>query len=333
MSQAPSPLPSPPAQGRRSGRRRLRQIVVPEPVPSPEVPEVSGRRSLANVRRSRRRPLLTFALGLGLGFALGQQHLFTPGSSLALIQQAQRGLSGLLHPLGLAQQPVLVLGSDVVSGSTDVMFAVRVGDGITRVTQIPRDTYVQTPSDGVLKANAVYGILGPDAATKTASELTTLPIHKYLKVNLQAVTRVADALGGVDVDVPKRMYYTDNAQGLYIDLYPGPQTLKGEALEGFLRFRNDEAGDLGRMERQRLVINEVFRKLAQPATLTRLPSLLKIAGEDVQTNLSPLEITRLITSLPQTRLSTTRLPGHEYWENDLSYWMPEASGQKPTPTP
>ena len=46
--------------------------------------------------------------------------------------------------------------------------------------------------------------------------------------------------------MPKRMYYVDNAQGLYIDLYPGKQLLKGEELEGFLRFRHDETGDLGR---------------------------------------------------------------------------------------
>ena len=140
----------------------------------------------------------------------------------------------------------------------------------------------------------------------------------------------SDALGGVDVDVPKRMVYQDRTQGLYIDLYPGPQLLKGEALEGFLRFRHDEMGDLGRMERQRQVINQVFRKLAQPATLAQLPTLLKIAGEDIHTDLSPLELTQLLSTMAHTKLSTGRLPGREYWENQLSYWMPASNSHHPS---
>ena len=126
------------------------------------------------------------------------------------------------------------------------------------------------------------------------SKLVNKPVDRYLKVNLDAVTRVADALGGVEVDVPNRMYYVDNAQGLYIDLYPGPQRLRGKELEGYLRFRHDAMGDLGRMERQRQVLAQVFAKLAQPSTLAQLPALLKIAGEDIHTDLSPLEMTQLV---------------------------------------
>jgi anionic cell wall polymer biosynthesis LytR-Cps2A-Psr (LCP) family protein len=132
------------------------------------------------------------------------------------------------------------------------------------------------------------------------------------------------------VDVPKRMFYVDNSQGLLIDLYPGPQVLKGKELEGFLRFRHDEEGDLGRMQRQRMVINQVFAKLAQPATLARLPALLQIAGQDIRTDLSPLEMTRLVSAMAHTRLSTRRLPGREYWENDLSYWMPDSNSNHPS---
>jgi anionic cell wall polymer biosynthesis LytR-Cps2A-Psr (LCP) family protein len=169
-------------------------------------------------------------------------------------------------------------------------------------------------------------------------KLLSVPVDRYLKVNLDGVSKLAEALGGVEVDVPKRMYYVDNAQGLYINLYPGKQLLKGEDLEGFLRFRHDEQGDLGRMERQRLVMAQVFRKLADPATITRLPALLEIAGNDMVTDLSPIEMTQLMGALGRTRLSTTRVPGRLYWYNDLSYWMPDsnqahASGTEEVPFP
>jgi LCP family protein required for cell wall assembly len=280
----------------------------------------------------RHLPLRSFGLGIALGFILGHQHGLTLplGTPLAALSQLQSQFNRLLQPLGLGQQRVLVLGSDVVSGNTDVMAAVQVENGITRITQVPRDTYVETPNHGVLKANALYGLIGPAAVKQEVSALLGQPIERHLKVNLAAVNKVADALGGVEVDVPKRMDYVDNSQGLYIDLDPGLQVLKGEKLEGFLRFRHDESGDLGRMERQRLVINQVFRKLAQPATLAQLPALLRIAGEDIHTDLSPLELTQLMSAMAHTKLSTGRLAGREYWENELSYWMPASNTQHPS---
>jgi anionic cell wall polymer biosynthesis LytR-Cps2A-Psr (LCP) family protein len=106
--------------------------------------------------------------------------------------------------------------------------------------------------------------------------------------------------------------------------------LLGRELEGFLRFRHDELGDLGRMERQRQVLREVFRKLSEPSTLTRLPALLKIAGEDIHTDLSPIEMTQLVGAMTRSKLSTQRLPGRLYWQDDLSYWMPDSNGNHPS---
>lgn len=324
MSQAPSPIEPRVTQRSGRGRRRRDRSAAPGPE-AVAVPDFLSHRRPAPGPRRRRRPLASFALGLGLGFLLGQ-HQRALGPLLAALGQ----LPHHVQALGLGQKPVLVLGSDVVSGNTDVMFAVQIRNGITRVIQVPRDTYVETADQGVVKANSLYGLLGPAAVKQEVSQLVGLPMQHYLKVNLDAVTKVADALGGVEVDVPKRMFYVDNSQGLIIDLYPGPQLLKGQELEGFLRFRHDEQGDLGRMERQRLVINQVFRKLAQPATLTQLPALLKIAGEDIHTDLSPLELTQLLGAMGHTKLSTQRLQGREYWENELSYWMPSTNLHHPS---
>ena len=199
-----------------------------------------------------------------------------------------------------------------MSGNTDVIFTVQLADGLTRITQVPRDTFVESPDLGAQKVNALYAMAGIDATRSEVGRLVGTPVQKHLKVNLRAVERVADALGGVEVTVPKRMVYSDYSQGLFIDLYPGKQTLKWRDLEGFLRFRHDENGDLGRMDRQRLVINEVFRKLAHPSALVQLPALLKIAGEDIDTNLSPLDMSRMIGMLGQSKLSSSRLPGRLY---------------------
>ena len=58
-------------------------------------------------------------------------------------------------------------------------------------------------------------------------------INHHILVNLNGIRTLSDLVGGVEVDVPKRLYYRDRSQGLLIDLQPGPQVLQGEDLEGF----------------------------------------------------------------------------------------------------
>jgi LCP family protein required for cell wall assembly len=205
------------------------------------------------------------------------------------------------------------------------MFTVQLKDGRTQLTQVPRDTFIESEKYGVMKANSLYSSGGPQMVKQELSKLLSAKVDRYLVINLGAVQRLADALGGVEVDVPKRMVYVDNSQGLYIDLYPGRQLLKGEALEGFLRFRHDELGDIGRMERQKLVLSEVFKKLANPVMATRLPELMRIAGKDVLTDLSPVDMGTLVTAMATTKLSSSRLSGTRYWHEDISYWLPDAN--------
>ncbi len=273
----------------------------------------------------RRPPLLPFALGIALGYGLAGPLPQLASGALAALLHGPQQLTSLINPFSLGNRRILVIGTDKVGENTDVMFTVRLRDGVTQLTQVPRDTFVESAEYGVVKANALYAFGGLDALKQELSSLLDAPVDRYVRVNLRAVEHLADALGGVEVDVPKRMYYVDNAQNLYIDLYPGRQVLKGEQLEGFLRFRHDELGDLGRMDRQKLVLNEVFRKLAQPTTLARLPQLLKIAGDDIKTDLSVLEMGQLLSAMAGTKLSTSQLPGRLFWHNDLSYWMPDGN--------
>ena len=71
------------------------------------------------------------------------------------------------------------------------------------------------------------------------------PVRRHIVVKLDALPRLADLVGGIEVDVPKRMYYVDRSQNLQIDLQPGRQILRGRELIGFLRWRSDTRGDLG----------------------------------------------------------------------------------------
>jgi LCP family protein required for cell wall assembly len=269
-----------------------------------------------------------FLAGLGLGFGLNGPlpHLAT--GLLAALPHPGGVLTSLVSPAGMGDRRIVVMGTDHVSTNTDVMMTVQLKDGRTELTQVPRDTYIDSSKYGVMKANALYSSGGPEMVKQELSHLLDARVDRYVVLNLMAVQRLADALGGVEVDVPKRLYYVDRSQDLYIDLYPGRQLLKGAELEGFLRFRHDELGDIGRMERQKLVLAQVFRKLASPGLVTRLPELIQIAGSDLRTDLSPVDMGTLLTAMATTKLSAARLSGTPYWHDDISYWMPDTMAKR-----
>jgi LCP family protein required for cell wall assembly len=268
------------------------------------------------------------AIGLAGGLVLA-----APLAELIGSRSVGQGL-GITNPFaawtsGIARQDLLLLGTDVGGGNTDVIATLRVDGDVTRITQIPRDTYIESERYGPVKINALYALGGTDAVRGEVSQRLGRPIDHYMVVNLSAIRRMADALGGIEVDVPKRMAYVDNSQGLRIDLQPGRQNLKGRDLEGFLRFRHDEMGDIGRLERQQMALQSLFHKLTRPENLVRLPALLIAAGKDLRTDLGPMEIGGLITAMGGTNLEARHLGGRPFDRDGISYWEAEWPNRDP----
>ncbi len=318
--------PSPTSSGAR-GSAATRQAVAANSAargPGATVGRTSGRDTLSGHdsrprRRNRSLPLF-LAVAVGLGSGLLMAH---PLSQL-IGESASGPATGLANPFAawtnLGREDVLVLGTDVGGGNTDVIAAVRLDGGTTRVIQVPRDSYIETDAYGGIKINALHSLGGTDAVKQELSQRLGRPIAHHVVVNLRALRRMADLVGGIEVNVPKRMVYTDNSQGLHIDLQPGLQTLRGHDLEGFLRFRHDEMGDIGRLERQQLALQALFRKITRPDQLVRLPSLLTSLGEDVRTDMGPMELGGLLTLMGTTQLQTERLGGRPFDQGGVSYW-------------
>lgn len=263
--------------------------------------------------------LLAIAVGLAGGVLLS-----FPLASLLSTESGRGGAGGrFANPFATwmdrSGEDLLVLGTDEGGGNTDVITLVRVEGDVTRVTQIPRDSYLETQRWGPIKINALYGLAGEEELKRELSERMGSTIRHHVIVNLSALRHLADLLGGIEVDVPKRLYYVDNSQGLMIDLQPGRQILKGRQLEGFLRFRHDEAGDIGRLERQQLALQALFRKLGQPQSVVRLPSLLLASSKEIRTDLGPMELGGLVTAMGSTRLETQRLEGRPFDRQGVSY--------------
>ena len=265
--------------------------------------------------------VISIALGLGSGLLLS-----IPLASTLLPNNGERlSLLGLpvSNPFsawtGIGDREVVVLGMDAGGGNTDTIFTIRVENGQTEIIQIPRDSYINSARFGPMKVNALYAYGGTDAVKQELSRLMGRPIQHHILVNLEGIRTISDLMGGVTVDVPKRLYYVDNAQGLYIDLQPGPQLLKGRELEGFLRWRNDGEGDFGRLQRQQLVIKSLFASLTKPENVMRLPALITAAGRNLKTDLGPMELGGLISAMGTTDLNTERLQATPFDRDGISY--------------
>ena len=252
------------------------------------------------LQQLRRRPLWQLC-GLGL--------------SAGLLLSVSVQLVGRLSGPG----DVVVLGRDAVGSNSDTIFTLRVERGVTRITQIPRDSYINPDGWGEMKINGLLALGGPEAVERELTRLMNRPVRRHIVVKLDALPRLADLVGGIEVDVPKRMYYLDRSQNLQIDLQPGRQILRGRELIGFLRWRSDTRGDLGRLERQKLAIDGLVDRLKQPQNLVRLPQLIAASAPYLQTDLGPLELVQLSQALTSRDLSTEQLKARPFQKGGISY--------------
>jgi len=183
---------------------------------------------------------------------------------------------------------VLVLGLDEVEGRSrsDIIIVAQVNPDGVQLVSIPRDLRVKFPDGQLRKVNAAYSLGGVALAREVVAGFLGVELPYYAVVDYDGFETVVDLLGGVEIEVEKRMVYEDEAQGLQIDLEPGPQTLDGAQALQYVRYR-DESGDLDRINRQQKLLRAVLAKESvQLEALGTVRSLLEMAFQHVEsTNL------------------------------------------------
>ena len=243
------------------------------------------------------------------------------------------GVKVLASDLGDAPDPKLGGYDPVVNsfdGLSDTMLLLRFNPQTKKLSllSIPRDTRTMVEGHGITKINAANGYGGPALSAQAVSDLLGgIRIDRYVRINVQGVEKLIDALGGVEVYVPQDMKYTDNSQHLYIDLKAGKQHLNGNKTLQLLRFRYDKLGDVGRVQRQQMVMRKLMEQALNPVTLTRVPQILSVIQSHIDTNLTVEELVALVGFGVQANRDDVQMllvPG-EYsnvGQYDASYWLP-----------
>jgi LCP family protein required for cell wall assembly len=210
---------------------------------------------------------------------------------------------------------ILVIGTDGGKAPgrgdarrADSLLLLRTDPGKHRLSylSIPRDLRVDIPGYGSGKVNAANQVGGPALTIATVRALTGLPIHHVVVFDFDGFRELIDALGGVELNVPKRILSNkfdcpykparcDTWGGWRFE--KGTQHMDGRRALVYARIRSNQNdpsdNDLTRGSRQQAVADAVGDKIAGLGTFVRLPFIGDSLAAPLVTDLSAGEIAEL----------------------------------------
>ncbi|MBR1645750.1 MAG: LCP family protein [Selenomonadaceae bacterium] len=228
---------------------------------------------------------------------------------------------------------ILIMGVDRREddvGRSDTLMIATVDPRLDQATllSIPRDTRVKIYGRGYDKINAAFAYGGVGLTESTVENFLGIDIDHYILIDTSSFVKIIDAIGGVDIDVEKRMFYEDpwdDNGGLVIDLYPGQQHMDGKTAVTYVRYRDSE-GDIGRVKRQQAFMAACLDKVTSPEIVTRIPKILREVIDAVETDMSLrqlLEVAGALKAAQQNGLETDMVPGYPLYIDEISYWIPD----------
>ena len=205
---------------------------------------------------------------------------------------------------------ILLLGKDERSDQegqptrTDTMMVLRVDfdHHTAKLLALPRDIWVALPhletyglTEGRINTAYYYGEVyqlpggGPQLAMEAVTLNFGLPLDHYALVNFQGFTKIVDALGGIDLEVPKRIYDdqfpTDDYGFMTLVVEPGYQHMDGTTALRYARTRHQDS-DTERVKRQQLVLLAIREKALSIDAVSKLPEIYAAAQGSFETDMS-----------------------------------------------
>ncbi len=204
------------------------------------------------------------------------------------------GIGGVNHKGGLLADTVMVGSFDVENNQLALL-------------SLPRDLRVPIAGNGYGKLNSAHSYgetqergSGPKVLKETVSDILDLPIHYYVRVDFAGFEEFIDAIGGIDIEVPKALndpFYPDPRLEGYEPFYlaAGQQHLDGAKALKYARSRQTTS-DFDRAARQQQIIlaaREKATSLGIVANPLKVAELIQIVGDHVKTDIGTSELSRL----------------------------------------
>ncbi len=240
----------------------------------------------------------------------------------------------LKKPAPLKPFTLLLVGIDSRDGErarsdTMILAAVHPEKQRSYLLSIPRDTFMQLPGRGYDKVNHAMAFGGPQLVKQSLESFFHMKIDKYMTIDFDGFRKIVDELGGVEVNVKKRMKYTDPTDDTYIDLRPGVQTLNGKQALDYARYRKSDKGpddsDYDRILRQQEIMKALANKGDSVQAFVKAFKLMDVLGQHVKTDLTDQEIASLLVTYydpKNNQIVTETLKGADerIWRHGIRGW-------------
>lgn len=277
--------------------------------------------------------ILCFLASAAAGALLASSGLFDLDLKKDPIQQLDRMNLDTELIKAKDKTTILIMGVDIRhddAGRSDTMMIATIDPkkDSASLLSVPRDTRVRIYGYGYDKINAAFAYGGEPLAERTVENFLGINIDHYVTIDVSSFVKIIDAIGGIDIDVEKRMKYEDpwdDDGGLVIDLYPGLQHMDGKTAVTYVRYRDSE-GDIGRIKRQQKFMAACMEKVMSPNFIPRIPAVLREVIDAIDTDMTTrqlLELAGALKSAQQNGLETDMVPGYPLYIDEISYWIPD----------
>lgn len=152
-----------------------------------------------------------------------------------------------------------------------------------KLVSFMRDIYAEIPGYRNYKLNTAYYLGGVQLLKETLGSMFDVSFQHYALIDFQNFESLIDVLApnGIKMDVEK-----DMSENIDVELKAGTHKLNGKELLGYARFRHDEEGDFGRVERQQKVVEALKDQLISVGTVKNLPKLVGATQGYITTDIS-----------------------------------------------
>jgi len=230
---------------------------------------------------------------------------------------------------------LLLFGVDSKAGEaarSDTIMLMRFNPRTHTINQlsIPRDTRVQLPNGSYDKINAAMFWGGPSMAVQAVKQFLGVDVNHVMVVDFTGFPRVVNAVGGVDLNVPKTITTIAGANGRTVVFKEGLHHFDGKYAMLYVRIRHAYAnGDFTRAARQQQFVQALEKKIAQPSNITKLPEIGKKFMSGVATDLTTNQILELgYLKWRATGGKKVVLVGTPGWDGGVNYVFPPSDAEK-----
>jgi len=209
---------------------------------------------------------------------------------------------------------LVILGVDARPGQgyltrTDSVMVLNItpAEGKVTLLSIPRDVFINVPGYGEQRINTI-NMLGEQEAEGSGPALLKASIQQsfgvgvehYVRLDFGGFVALVDAVGGVDIDVPKLIidyeYPTPNGGVMTVRFDPGREHMDGERALQYARTRHQD-DEYQRAGRQQQIVDALIKKLANPLHVTTWPRVWRAIQDHTDTDLSTWDMLRLAPGL------------------------------------